>query len=115
MGKTSRSKGRRGETIAKNLLLDRDYQIISDCTSGLSTCDLVVESASGEILFCEVKNTKLINLPAFITQARTNAKKRPWLLLAKLDSTSSWLCMGKGRKAVIWHEKELNSEMGDLA
>ena len=106
MGKPSRDKGRRGESAAKHLLADRDYSILADTSSGLSTDDLLVESPDGEIISVEVKNCKLINLPAFIAQARTNAKKRPWLLLAKLDQTASWLCMGKGRKPQIWHEKE---------
>lgn len=105
MGKPSRDKGRRGESAAKRLLADRDFTILADTSAGLSTDDLLVESPTGEIVSVEVKNCKLINLPAFVTQARTNAKKRPWLLLAKLDNTSSWLVMGKGRLPGVWHEK----------
>ena len=105
MGKQSRDKGRRGERAAKDLLTSRDWTILADTSSGLSCDDLVCQDPDGRVVSVEVKNTKMINIPAFVLQARTNAKKNAWLLLAKIPQTSSWLVMGKGRKPVIWHEQ----------
>ena len=105
MGKQSRNKGKRGERAAKNLLTGRDWTILADTTAGLSTDDLVCQSPDGRVVSVEVKNTKLINVPEFVKQARTNAKKNHWLLLCHLDSTRSWLVMGKGGLPVIWHEQ----------
>lgn len=105
MGKSQRDKGRRGESAAKLLLSDRDYTILADTSAGISTDDLVVQSPCGQIVSVEVKNTKLIDLPRFVAQARKNAKKNRWMLLAKLDNTSSWLCLKQGEKPQIWHQK----------
>lgn len=105
-GSRSRDKGKRGERAAKNLLTERDYTILADTTAGLSTDDLVVQSPGGEIISVEIKNTKQIDLPAYIKQARTNAKKLAWMLMCKLDNYSAWLILGSNRKPVIWHEKE---------
>ena len=105
MGKAARTKGRRGECAAKSLLRDRDWEIIADSTSGISTDDLIALCPDGVLHSVEVKNTKLINLPAFRKQAIENAKRRPWLLLCKLDGTSSWLIMGRGRRPAVWTEK----------
>ena len=106
MGKLSRSKGRRGETEAKHLLTDRDYTIVADTSAGINSEDLIVADAEGKIISVEVKNRKLIDIQNFILQARTNAKKYPWMLLCKIAGTSSWLVMGKNIKPVIWHSKE---------
>ena len=105
MGKASRDKGRRGERQAKDLLTSRDFTILADTTSGLATEDLVVQDEMGTIWKCEVKNTKLIDIPKFRKQARDQADKFRWLLLMKIDGTSSWLVMGKDKSPVVWHEK----------
>jgi Holliday junction resolvase-like predicted endonuclease len=105
MGKMARNKGRLGERRAKDLLTSRDFVILADTTSGLATEDLVVQDEMGTIWKVEVKNTKLIDIPKFRTQAKTQAGKFRWLLLAKIDGTSSWLVMGKDKPAVVWHEK----------
>lgn len=106
MGKTSRDKGRRGECAAKRLLADRDYIVLADTSAGLSTDDLLIQTPGGDVISVEVKNTKLIDIPKFIRQARKNAKRNGWMLLAKIHGTTSWLCMGKGRYPVVWHEKD---------
>lgn len=103
MSKASRDKGKRGERTAKAMLIERGYIILADTTAGLSTDDLVVER-DGIILSVEVKNTKQIDIPAFVKQARTNAKKNHWLLMMHLDSTSTWLVMGSMRVPVCWHQ-----------
>lgn len=105
MGKPSRDKGRRGEAAAKRLLADRDYTILADTSAGLSTDDLVVQSPEGKVVSVEVKNCKLINVPAFLKQAKENAKKNRWMLLAHISGTSSWLVMTTGARPVVWHEK----------
>lgn len=105
MGKASRDKGRRGEAAAKRLLADRDYTILADTSAGLSTDDLVVQDPDGNVVSVEVKNCVLINVPKFVEQARTNAKKNPWLLLCKIHNSAAWLVLGKNRKPGIWHEK----------
>lgn len=106
MGKPSRDKGKKGEREAKNLLADRDFIILADTSAGLSTDDLVIQSPQGHILSVEVKNCKLIDIPRFTAQARQNAKKNAWMLLAKISQTSSWLVLQKGEKPVVWHSKE---------
>ena len=104
MSKASRDKGKRGERSAKALLIARDYTILADTTAGLSTDDLVVQSPGGEILSVEVKNCKLINIPVFVKQAKTNAKKNHYLLMCHISGTSAWLIMGSNRVPVIWHQ-----------
>lgn len=105
MSKASQSKGKKGEREAKRLLEDRDFTILADTSAGLSTDDLVIQAADGKIYSVEVKNTKAIDIPKYRTQAKTNAKKLDWLLLCKIDQTSSWLVMGKNRLPVVWHSK----------
>lgn len=105
MGKPSRDKGRRGERTAKNLLADRDWIILADTSAGLSTDDLVCQSPDGKVVSVEVKNTKQIDVPAFVKQARTNAKRNAWMLMCHISGTSSWLVMGSGKTPVVWHEK----------
>ncbi len=105
MGKSAREKGRRGERVAKLLLADRDWQILADTTAGLSTDDLVCMSPDGKVVSVEVKNCKQIDVPAFVRQARTNAKKNAWMLMCHISGTASWLILGSGRTPVVWHEK----------
>lgn len=106
MGSQSRDKGRRGEREAKAMLADRGYTILADTSAGLSTDDLVVMDQAGKVYSVEVKNTKLINLPVFLAQARGNAKKNAWMLLCKLDRQGAWLVLGKDRPATVWHTQE---------
>lgn len=107
-GKTTRNKGRVGERTAKALLADHDYTVIADTTAGLSTGDLVVQSPEGTTYDVEVKNRKIIDIPMFIGQARKNASrsKLPWMVMAKIETTSSWLVIRKGERPTTWHEKQ---------
>lgn len=106
-GKRVRSKGREGERLAKLLLKDRDYTIIADTSAGLSTGDLIVESPDGTRYDVEVKNRNAIHVSMFIGQARKNAEKSKsaWMVLAKIEGSSSWLVMRKGQKPDVWHMK----------
>lgn len=105
MSKTSRTKGRKGESTAKKLLLDRDYEV-SDLNNGLSTCDLLATDEAGVTWSVEVKNAKIINIPTFLTQARENATPRkPWMLMCHIHNSKEWIVMRKGKKTTIWTEK----------
>ena len=106
-GKTTRSKVKIGERAAKALLVDYDYTIIADTKSGLSTGDLVVKSPDGTIYDVEVKNRRMINVPMFLGQARKNAGRSnlAWMVMCKIETTSSWLVLRKGKKPTTWHEK----------
>ena len=114
-GKTSRNKGRRGETVSKRLLQDRDYTILADTTAGLATDDLLAQDAGGALWSVEVKNQKIINPALFTEQARAQASKKHglrWMVLAHIHNTSSWLVLKQGARPTIWHEKEDNNEGG---
>lgn len=107
-GKTTRNKGKIGERTAKALLVDHDYSIIADTTAGLSTGDLVVKAPDGIVYDVEVKNRRIINVPMFLGQARKNAgrSKLAWMVMCKIETTSSWLVLRKGEKPTTWHEKQ---------
>ena len=105
MGKAQRAKGRRGETICKQLLTDRDFTILADTSAGVSQADLLVQDEMGTVFQVECKNTKIINVPAYRKQAREQAGRNNWMLLCKIDGTRSWLVMGKDRDETIWREK----------
>ncbi len=105
MGKAQRAKGRRGEAEAKHMLADRDYTILADTSAGISSDDLVALSPEGRVVSVEVKNQKSINVPTFLKQCMDNAKKNDWLLMCKIDGTSSWLVLAKNKRATVWHNK----------
>ena len=108
LSKMSRSKGRKGETIAKNLLKDNDWNVLADLTSGIDEEDLVAECPLGKIYCIEVKNRKLVNIPEFRKQAIKNAnkKKKAWMIMVKIEGSKSWLIWRQGEKPSVWHEKK---------
>lgn len=104
-GSRSRSKGRRGETAAKRLLQEHDWEVLADTSAGISSCDLVA-CKNGVIVAWEVKNREIIHAQEFTKQATRNATgKMRWGVLAKIAGTSSWLCLRQGEKPVCWHER----------
>ena len=107
MSKSSRSKGKRGEAAARNLLVDRDFTIIANTADGSEVEDIIASSPEGKVYSIEVKNNKLINVPAVRKQAMQNAAKvkLAWMMMCKIDCTSSWLVWRKGDKPTIWNEK----------
>ena len=107
MGKKSRSKGKRGEREARNLLADRDWIILANTADGEECEDIIATCPKGIIYSIEVKNTKNIQVDSFKKQAVTNADKKrlPWALMCKIAQTRSWLIMRKSCKPVVWHEK----------
>lgn len=108
MSKHSRSKGKRGERKAKELLADRDWTIIADTACGLEAEDIIAETPQGTMYSIEVKNRKAIDVGVFKKQAIRNAAKikKPWMLMCKIDGTSSWLICQQGEKPTVWHEKK---------
>ena len=106
MGMRERRKGRRGETAAKRLLADHDYTILADTAAGIESDDLVVQDADGYVWSVEVKTRKLIDPALFVGQARRQAGKKRWMVLAHIDNTSSWLVLRKGKRPTVWHQKE---------
>ena len=106
-GRKSRSKGKRGEREARNLLADRDWVILANTADGDECEDIIATCPKGTVYSIEVKNARLIHVVNFKKQAVTNAnkKKLPWMILAKIETTSSWLVMRKSCKPVVWHEK----------
>ena len=109
-GKTSRSKGRRGETAAKRLLQDRDYSILADTSAGLATDDLLAQDSSGAIWSVEVKYRKTIEPTKFAGQARFQVrnKKLRWMVLAHIEGTSGWLVLRQAMPPTVWIESGCN-------
>ena len=105
-GSRSRSKGRRGETAAKHLLMERDYTILADLAAGIASCDLLASDPNGGLWSCEVKNRESIPVKEAWEQACKNAQKgTKAMLLAKIHGTSSWLVMRSGQRPTCWHEQ----------
>jgi predicted RecB family endonuclease len=104
-GRASRSKGARGQSEFKALLLDRDWTVDS-ITAGIAAADLIATDRDGTQYSVEVKNCAGI-LPAHKRQAMTQAKARklPWLLASKIAGTASWLVQRQGATPVVWSGK----------
>lgn len=112
MSKASRSKGARGQTLAKHLLLERGYGI-DTLSAGLATADLIATDRCGNTWCVEVKNCAGI-LPAHKRQAMAQAKARrlPWMLLSKIAGSSSWLVQRQGQPAEVWHQATESDDPG---
>ena len=106
MGKSQRTKGRRGKTAAAHLLKDRDWNII-ETSAGMKVEDIVATDQQGKSWSIEVKNHKIIKIEEFRKQAIEQAKARgiDWMLMIKIACTSSWLIWQKGKRPVVWGEK----------
>lgn len=113
MAGLSRRKGRRGETKAKHLLLDRNFTILADTTAGISTDDLVAQDEAGAIWSVEVKNKRIITPVKDTGQARANAGRNRWMLLAHIEGTSSWLVLRQAERPTVWHEKQSSTGESD--
>jgi hypothetical protein len=113
----SRSKGKRGERKAAELLADNEYNILANTGDGnilantgdgVECEDFIVQCPSSNIYSAEVKNRKIINMAAFRKQASANARKKKllWLIMAKIEGSSSWLIWRQNERPVVWHEKK---------
>jgi len=105
-GRATRSKGRRGQTEALNLLRNRDWTV-ADLSAGVDSEDGLACDTDGNWWALEVKNCTSITL-AHRRQAMEQAKRRrlPWLLMHKIAGTSSWLVQRQGRAPVVWSGRE---------
>jgi hypothetical protein len=104
-GKASRDRGKRGEREAKLLLGDRDW-LVDDLTDGVDCADFLALHPNGKTYSVEVKACRIINVPAFKAQAKRQAGKRPWLLMAKLDGSHAWLVCGTDIRYDVWRGGE---------
>jgi len=104
MGKTSRTKGRAGQTQARQLLESRDWTC-GDLSGGIESEDLLAIDGDGNTWAVEVKNTASINVRAHKKQAMTQATKRraKWMLMCRIDGyAGAWLVMRQGCNPVVW-------------
>jgi len=108
MGKHSRSKGKRGERKARELLSDKDWNILANTADGEECEDIIAMCPNDRLYSIEVKNRKAIDVTAFKKQASNNAKKKEllWMIMAKIEGSRSWLIWRQGERPIVWHEKE---------
>lgn len=106
MSKAQRDKGRRGQTAAEKLLRERDWST-TPVSAGYKAEDLIGVDPHGVTWSIEVKNCVVISLAhrkQAIRQARV--RKLPWMLMAKIADTSSWLIQRQGMLPVVWTERK---------
>ena len=105
MSKAQRDKGRRGQTAAEALLVERDWTT-DPISAGIRREDLIATDPSGGVWSVEVKNCVSITV-AHRKQAAEQAAKRklPWMLMSRIHGTGYWLVQRKGQMPVIWTEK----------
>jgi Holliday junction resolvase-like predicted endonuclease len=104
LSKASRSKGKRGEAEARNTLTDRDWIILANTADGSEVEDIIARSPEGKVYSIEVKNTKQIDVPKVLAQARNNAgkKKIDWMVMCKITQSRAWLVWAKGEQPKVW-------------
>jgi len=104
MGSFSRSKGRRGQQQARDLLTSRDWTV-AELNSGTAAEDFIAVDPDGRSYAVEVKNTVAITA-AHRQQAMQQAKERrlPWMLISKISGTASWLVQRQSEVPVVWSE-----------
>lgn len=102
MAINSRSKGRRGQQEAGNLLRSKDWTV-AELNAGTAVEDFIGVDSQGKSWAVEVKNTKAIEY-AHRLQAIEQAKARrlPWLLMSKIHGTGSWLVQRQGETPAVW-------------
>lgn len=103
MGKFSRSKGKKAQAVAIELLKDRDFDVLEG-NSGKATEDLWA-TKDGKLYSVEVKDRKLMDIFRWKKQAREQAKGKPWLLMCHIPSTSTWLIFFQGENPTLWRPK----------
>ena len=104
MGNKERSKGRRGQSEAKELLTSRDWSV-AELSPGMRAEDFwACDLAAGCTYSVEVKNTISIT-KAHRTQAQNQAARvrLPWMLMSKIAGTKSWLIQRQYERPVVWH------------
>ncbi len=111
MAKMQRTKGKTAQRECRYLLQENDWGVI-DVLQNEDADDLVVTTPSNTTTYsCEVKHHKIINLGAFVKQAREQSKKRklPWMLCCQLPGyPKSWLVLRENKQPEIWQKRETN-------
>lgn len=104
MSATARTKGRKGQREAADLLRSRDWTV-AELNAGTVAEDFLAVSPSGQSYSVEVKNTVAIT-EAHRKQAMAQAKARrlPWMLVSKISGTSSWLVQRQHVVPTVWSE-----------
>lgn len=104
-GRASRSKGARGQSEFKAMLLDRDWTCDS-ITAGIAAADMIATDPNGRTWCVEIKNCAGIS-PAHKRQAMDQANKRrlPWMLASKIADSACWLVQRQGAVPVVWLKK----------
>ena len=102
-GKTSRTRGKVGEREARNVLADRDFDVL-DTSDGLAVADIIA-TKGGCTYAVEVKHCRLIDLDRFWRQAKEQAKRhhaKP-LLMARLSGhPGCFLVVGYTERPTVW-------------
>ena len=105
-GRQSRAKGRQGETTARHMLEERDYEC-EDLSAGRASCDILACSSKGVWFSVEVKNRDVIPVLDARKQARQNAKRGTrWMTMCHIAGSRSWLVERQGERPTVWHERE---------
>lgn len=109
-GRYSRNKGKRVEREARDLLVERGYQVES-LGDGESNADYLATRA-GKSFWVEVKGHVRPNFSEFRTQARGNTpKNKTWLLMWRVPDCPGVFHVeqGVGCKITVvttWHSNE---------
>lgn len=101
-----RTKGRRAQCEFAKLLTSRDWEIV-ETSCGHKVEDIVAHDPQGNRWSIEVKHHKLIDLCAFMQQARMQAaiRKIPWMLAVRLPRYPAWwLILRQDVNPTVWHE-----------
>ena len=104
MSAAQRSKGRRGQQAARELLTGRDWSV-AELNAGTAAEDFwACELLTGRTYSVEVKNTMSITT-AHRKQCMEQAarSKLPWMLLSHIAGTGSWLVQRQGERPMVWH------------
>lgn len=104
-GASSRARGKRGESAARDLLRERDFDT-DDLTDGAAVADFTAIDRNGVAWSVEAKNCKSIDVPRFVAQAKRQAGRKRWMVLAHIEGSSSWLCLRQGEKPTVWTANE---------
>ncbi|WP_455387415.1 hypothetical protein [Petrachloros mirabilis] len=106
MSAASRSKGRKGQREASDVLRSLDWSV-AELNAGTSSEDFIATDPNGRVWSIEIKNTVAITVE-HRKQAQRQAKERrlPWMLMSHIEGTRSWLIQRSGVKPTVWHERD---------
>lgn len=101
MSAASRSKGRRGQQQAAEMLRSRDWSV-AELNNGTVAEDFIAVDSTGKSYSVEVKNTIAITTGHRDQAMRqAQARKLPWMLVSKISGTNCWLVQRQGDKPVV--------------